>query len=96
MLNIRDQDQDQESVSYLSVMCAHGAGAALWTPGVALVGVGVGVVFHLVVPRLDMEGGRTVSAGRAHTHTDRKRELSNRPIRAPGAKGSERAAGHFG
>lgn len=54
-------------------MGAHGPGAALWTPGVALMGVGIGVVFHLVVPGLNMEGGRTVSAGwtdvQTHTHT---------------------------
>lgn len=50
-------------------MGAHGPGAAVWTPGIALVRVGIGVVFHLVVPGLDVEGGRAVSVGHAHTNT---------------------------
>lgn len=37
-------------------------------------GVGIGVVFHLVVPGLDMEGRRTVSAG--HMGTGRQAEGS--------------------
>lgn len=44
-------------------------------------GVGVGVVFHLVIPGLDMEGRRTVSArerGRAREREkDREREIGN-------------------
>lgn len=43
-------------------MGAHGSRAAFRTPGVALVRVWIGVVFHLVIPSLDMEGRRTISA----------------------------------
>ena len=50
-------------------MGAHGPGAAFWTPGIALVGVGVGVVFYLVVPGLDVEGRRAVSVESMHRHT---------------------------
>lgn len=61
-------------------MGTHGPGAAFWTPGIALMGVGIGVVFHLVVPGLDMEGRRTVSAGHTGTHkpaqTDKQRAQS--------------------
>lgn len=49
---------------YLRVVGAHGPRAPLRAPGVALVGVGVGVILHLVVPRLHVEAGRAVPAGR--------------------------------
>lgn len=48
---------------YLCVVGAHGPRAPLWTPGVALVGVGVGVVLHLVIPGLHVEARRAIPAG---------------------------------
>lgn len=46
----------------LCVMSAHGARAAVGTPGVALVRVRIGVVFNLIIPGLDMEGRSSISA----------------------------------
>lgn len=57
-------------VSDLGVMGAHGPGAAFWTPGVALAGVGVGVVFDFVIPGLDVVARRAVSVEDTHTHTE--------------------------
>lgn len=71
-------------------MGAHGPGAAFWTPGVTLMGVGIGVVFHLVVPGLDVEGRRTEPAGYKHkqTHRQTNGRLSHRPSRYQGQKGN--------
>ena len=49
-------------------MGAHGSRAAFWTPRITFMGVRVGVVFHLVVPGLDMEGRRTVSVWNEKKH----------------------------
>lgn len=57
-------------------MGAHDSGAALWTHGITLLGVGIGVVFHFIVPGLDMEGRRAVSVG--HTHTQKKNTHTDR------------------
>lgn len=46
----------------LSVVGAHGTRAAIRTPGVALVRVRVSVVFHFIIPGLNMEGRRSISA----------------------------------
>lgn len=47
-------------VLYLGVVCAHGACALLWAPGVALMRVWVGVILHFIVPGLDMKSWRPI------------------------------------
>lgn len=53
--------------SHLGIMCAHGPRAAFWTPGVAFAGVGKCVVFHFVIPGLDVIGRGAVSVEQTHT-----------------------------
>ena len=43
--------------SYLSVVSTHGAGASEGAVGVALLRVREGVILHLIVPGLHVEGG---------------------------------------
>lgn len=70
-------------VTYLRVVGAHGPRAPLRTPGVALVGIGVGIVLHLVIPGLHVEPGRAIPAGTEQLVTFRPPHTQQRRPQPP-------------
>ena len=62
-------DAEALRLLYPRVMRAHGAGALLGAPRVALMRIRVRVILNFIVPRLDMESWRPVPEGAKSGHS---------------------------